>query len=187
MPVTRTTHGDWGADPEGSLDITIRPAELADAPAMGTVWHRAALVGYDGIIPPSAPPIPSADEVAEEWRRSIEDESTGALVLVACAAAVPDGPVVGTIAIVPDPDDSSRGQITGLYVDPGHWGRGIGGALHDAALDHLRWAGYRMALLWVLEGNLRARAMFERWGWQVTGGRRTEIAGVDELCYLRSL
>jgi ribosomal protein S18 acetylase RimI-like enzyme len=186
MRVTGTTHGDGAHDPEGSLDMIIRPAELGDAPAMGTVWHRAALVGCDGSIRPGAQPMPSAEDVAEQWRCSIEDGSSGALVLVACAAQ-PDEPVVGTIAIVPDPHDASRGQLTGLYVDPGDGGRGVGGALHDAALEHLRRAGYRMALLWVLEGNLRARAMFERRDWQLTGGRRTQSVGFDELCYLRSL
>lgn len=190
MPAARSSHRDGDPDPEAPLEVTIRPAEPVDAPAMGAVWHRAALVGYDGILSAGGPPVPSGEVAADGWRREIAARATGALVLVACPAdpdrpGEPGGPVLGTIAVVPDAYDSSRGEVAGLYVDPGHWGRGIGGSLHGAALEHLRWAGYRMAMLWVLEGNVRARSMFERWGWRLTAGRRTDAMGVDELCYLR--
>lgn len=169
-----------------SLEVAIRPADWSDVPAMGRVWHRAALMAAEGVTLPGTLPIPTADEVAEEWRRSMEDVAAGALALVAVPAER-DGDVVGTIAVMPDPRDSARGELAGLHVDPDHWGQGIGRALHDAAIEHLSWAGYRVAMLWVVEGNLRARAMFERWGWRITGGRRSEIPGADELCYLRSL
>ncbi|MGH9260440.1 MAG: GNAT family N-acetyltransferase, partial [Acidimicrobiales bacterium] len=96
----------------------------------------------------------------------------------------PDGAVVGTIAAMPDPDETSRAQLLRLYVDPGHWGRGIGRRLHDRALGHLQDAGYRVVVLWVLERNVRARAMYERWGWRATPARQTDYPGVTEVCYL---
>jgi GNAT superfamily N-acetyltransferase len=168
------------------VDVIIRLAQPADAPAMGTVWRRAALVGYDGIFPSSAPPLPEVEEIAEDWRRAINATKAGAVVLVACQEG-PDQVVVGTIAAMPDPDESSRGHLRGLYVDPGHWGRGIGRALHDAALEHFRLTGFRIAALWVLEANVHARSMFERWGWRLASGRRTLYPGVDEVFYLRSV
>ena len=113
---------------------------------MGSVWLRAALIGYEGIFPPGTP-MPAVEAVAEEWHQAITQPWGRAAYFVACDAT-PEHTVVGTVAAVPDPDETSRGHIQALYVDPGHWGRGIGRALHDAALDHLRASGFRVAVLW---------------------------------------
>ena len=152
---------------------------------MGTVWLRAALEGFQGIFPPSAP-VPTSEALVERSRQAIAGQGYNALVLVACTPG-PDQMVVGTIGALPDPNESTRAQIVRLYVDPGHWGRGIGRRLHDVALAHLRRAGYRVVVLWVLEANDRARAMYERWGWRATPGRQTQFPGVDEVCYLLAL
>lgn len=71
-------------------------------------------------------------------------------------------------------DDPAVGLIAGLYVDVGHWGRGLGRSLYDATLGWFSDQGLTEARLWVLEHNLRARAMYERWGW-------TEAVGVTKL------
>lgn len=167
------------------LDVLIRAAEPRDAPAIGTVWQRAALVGYEGILPPEAPP-PSPEVLIERSRQAIAAQGHDVLVLVACHTG-PEGQVIGTVAVVPDPSESSRAQLLRLYVDPGHWGRGVGRRLHDTALAHLRRAGYRVAVMWVLERNVRARAMAERWGWRTTSARQTGQYGMEQVCYLLML
>ncbi|MBN2623085.1 MAG: GNAT family N-acetyltransferase [Acidimicrobiales bacterium] len=167
------------------MDVLIRAAEPRDAVAIGTVWQRAALVGYEGIFPPDVP-APRPEVLVERSRQAIAAQGYNALVLVACHTG-PEGQVVGTIAAVPDPDETSRAQLLRLYVDPGHWGRGIGRRLHDSALRHLQGAGYRVVVLWVLERNLRARAMYERWGWRATPARQCDYPGVTEICYLLML
>jgi GNAT superfamily N-acetyltransferase len=146
------------------------------------VWQRAALVGYEGLFPADAP-VPSTEVLTERSRQAIAAQGYNTLVLVACNTG-PDGHVVGTVAAVPDPDQTTRAQLLRLYVDPGYWGRGIGRRLHDTALGHLQQAGYRVVVLWVLEGNVRARTMYERWGWRATPARQTDYPGVTEVCYL---
>jgi GNAT superfamily N-acetyltransferase len=168
------------------MTATIRLAHPTDALAMGTVWHRAALAGYEGIFPPEAPALPTPEDIAEDWRRAIATDLPGAAVLVACQGG-PDPVVVGTVAGMPDPDQSSRGHLRGLYVDPGYWGRGVGRALHDAVLVHFQRIGVRVAGLWVLEANVHARSMLERWGWQPGPGRRPLFPGVDEIFYMRHI
>lgn len=167
------------------MDVTIRPATAADTLAMGSVWLRAALVGYEGIFPPEAP-MPTVEAVARDWRSAIDRPWGRSAYFVACEADVGRA-VVGTVAAVPDPHEGARGHVQALYVDPGLWGRGIGRALHEAALDHLRTSGFRVAVLWVLEPNMRARAIVERWGWRAAPRRPTDIPGIDEICYLRAL
>ena len=69
--------------------MLIRTAEARDAPAIGTVWQRAALVGYDGIFPPEVPQ-PSADLLTERSAQAIAAQGYNMLVLVACHTG-PDG------------------------------------------------------------------------------------------------
>jgi GNAT superfamily N-acetyltransferase len=149
------------------------------------VWLRAALVGYEGIFPPSLPE-PTPEVLAERSRRAIEAQGHNGLVLVACEAG-PERRVVGTVSAVADPHEGTRARLQRLYVDPGYWGRGIGRGLHDQALYQLQGAGFRVVVLWVLERNWRARSAYERWGWQVTPARHTQYPGVTEICYLLML
>jgi hypothetical protein len=44
-----------------------------------------------------------------------------------------------------------------------------------------------VVVLWVLERNVRARTMYERWGWRATPARQTEYPGITEVCYLLML
>lgn len=115
---------------------------------MAAVWLRAALTAYADIFPSEAPK-PTHDSLVDTLRGK------------QCLVAVDDDVVVGLV-------EASDGWLSHLYVDPPHWGRGIGGRLHDAALDQLRAQGSDRASLWVLRENAVARSMYERRGWVLT-------------------
>ena len=69
-------------------------------------------------------------------------------------------------------------------------GTGVGGALLAAVHAGLAEHGFRSAVLWVLPGNHRARAVYERYGWQSDGANRTaDVFGVTlpEIRYRRRL
>lgn len=70
-----------------------------------------------------------------------------------------------------DPDGTP--ELAALYLDPAAWGKGVGGALMDAALADLRERGFAEAVLWVLEGNERAIRFYERAGWYDDGARKS--------------
>ncbi|MFD2121140.1 GNAT family N-acetyltransferase [Streptomyces cirratus] len=53
-----------------------------------------------------------------------------------------------------------------MHVDPVHWRRGTGAALHAACLDAWRRAGTRKARLEVYERNLRAQSFYAAHGWR---------------------
>jgi ribosomal protein S18 acetylase RimI-like enzyme len=84
--------------------------------------------------------------------------------------------VVGflTLGAARDPDlDAERtGEIWGIYVSPDAWRRGIGRALEGKAERILRSRGYEDAVLWVLEGNARARRFYEAMGFAPDGESR---------------
>lgn len=161
--------------------IELRSATADDVRAMAAVQLRAALTGFAGLFPPDAPP-PTADELARQWCDEVAS-ADGGLVQV----AVDGEEVVGTVVAVRHPDRHDTGELRRLYVDPEHWGLGIGARLHDAALAHLRGASCRSATLWVLEGNARARAMYERRGWVHVpdGGIRVVFDRVHDVLYRR--
>lgn len=168
------------------LGVTVRRAVMADAAAMATVWWRAATLGYEGLLPPDVVAVADRHVLTDEWRQFLGGQRAGTAIFVACTATA-DQVVVGTVAAVADPVESSRGHVTALHVDPGWWGRGIGGALHEAAVHHMQRVGIRLAVAWVLDGNVRARTLFEQRGWQRGSMRPAPFPGRNEVCYLLTL
>ncbi len=86
--------------------------------------------------------------------------------------------------------ESGWGEVYAIYVTPGHWGVGLGRALLTGGESDLAGAGYLQALLWVLIGNTRARAFYERQGWALGRSIRVESIGgadVTEVRYEKSL
>lgn len=82
------------------------------------------------------------------------------------------------------------GEIVSLYLLPSYMGRGCGGPPLEAAVSALADQGYRNIFLWVLEENRRARAFYERMGFQRSGVCRADVIGgkaVEELAYCRRI
>ena len=102
-------------------------------------------------------------------------------------AALSDDEIVAGVAFgdYPALAPAGWGHLAKLYVLPEASGRGIGATLHDLAVEQLRAAGYQDLWLWVLEGNERARGMYERRGWMAQSERRTDWpgSGVNEMGY----
>ncbi len=81
--------------------------------------------------------------------------------------AVDDDGVAGFVAW-----HEETGEITRLYTHPRAWGRGIGTALLDRALEALRAAGHAQAWLYTEERNERGVRFYENRGWRVAGEPR---------------
>lgn len=89
-----------------------------------------------------------------------------------------------------DSDMPGYGELGALYVDPQHWGKGLGGALLSAARAQMFEHGFRNAILWVLTGNVRAERFYQNDGWAADGIRRKAVVWgieVDEIRYARPL
>ena len=92
------------------------------------------------------------------------------------------GDVDFTGAVVPE----SGGHVVGVFLDPGHRGRGLLGRLLGAATDWAQARGLSRARLHVHVDNGRARRAYEKAGFRDTGARITTVAG-PELEMARSL
>ncbi|MFU8853085.1 GNAT family N-acetyltransferase [Micromonospora sp. SL1-18] len=117
----------------------VRPARPADAPgvvALRTVVHPYLVRGVESTRRMIAEPPPE-----EDW---------------AAWVAEADGRVVGWVSAYRNSQTSEPdvGEIANLHVHPAHRGHGVGTALLEAALDHLRTLGARRVRTWAQPGSL---------------------------------
>jgi len=168
-----------------SMEARIRQADVGEAPVLAALQRRTDLIAYESISPPEAPKS-DLDQMTLDWKRRLGGHhSPDARAYVAEVG----GLLVGVIVACGDPMEAECGHITRLYVDPQHWGQGIGRSLYERALLYLKQAGYERASLWVFEHNERARSWYERLGWTPTGQRKLvmESGRVADLRYTRVL
>jgi ribosomal protein S18 acetylase RimI-like enzyme len=167
------------------VEVRIRQAGVDDCPALAALHLRTALFAYASIFPSEAP-RPKLDDLIRDWERRLG--GLHAANVRGHVAAIGDQ-LAGAVVAGADPDHLQMGHISRFYVDVARWGQGIGGLLYAAAISHLRQVGFAQASLWVLEGNARARAWYERLGWTCTGEHTlaAETLGVEDVRYTRSL
>jgi ribosomal protein S18 acetylase RimI-like enzyme len=164
--------------------VTVRPATVADAPAIGRVHVRAWRAAYRGHMPDEYLDGLRPEERAAYWREALGREDRPGAVLV----VERDGEVVGFSAVGPSRDPEGAGELFSINLDPAHWGSGAGRALLEAAQAELARLGFAETVLWVLPANARARRFYERAGWVADGSERTvDAMGVEvpEVRYRR--
>ena len=108
--------------------------------------------------------------------RSFRDVLSQSRIYFACARAVKqrsqggDGDVLGYVVAW---FGGGEGEIANLAVDPSARGRGVGGALLDAALREAQRSGAGETYLEVRSSNLRARQLYDSRGFVEVGRRRS--------------
>lgn len=151
--------------------MEIREAVPADAAAIQTVarktWHEA----YDEILDPDA-----VEEKIDEWydrdrlRTSIRNDDSPFFV------AVTDD-IVGLAQGGRSESGPADASVYRIYVDPDHWGEGIGSKLLGEVLDQLRDDGYDSVWLAVIATNEVGRSFYEKQGFREENVRMTTLAG----------
>jgi ribosomal protein S18 acetylase RimI-like enzyme len=141
--VRETVMGDWQALRH------IRLEALRDAPtAFGSTYEGESLRGE------------------EHWRARIARGGTFLAFISGPSTAGPVGLIGGY------QEDAETVEMVSMYVRPCARGRKVGEALVATVID---WAGNKNAAsvhLWVTETNARARALYERCGFTLTGERQ---------------
>ncbi|WP_405531979.1 GNAT family N-acetyltransferase [Streptomyces avidinii] len=139
----------------------IRTARTADLAAIAALHSRARATYYEGHIPEEAY-LGDAEiqRTREGWANAIARDPAEGGVL--CAEQ--DGELTGVAAYRTEDGETT---LTQLHVDPVHWRRGTGAALHTACLEIWRRAGIGRVRLEVYEHNLRAQAFYATQGWLV--------------------
>ena len=149
--------------------VTIRPARIPDAPAIGRVHVRAWQAAYRGHMPDDYLDGLRAEDRAAYWERALRRDDLRGTILVVEGG----GEVVGFAAVGPSPDPQGVGELYAINLDPDHWGTGTGRALLEEAQAELARLGFGETVLWVLTGNARARRFYEIAGWVADSSERT--------------
>lgn len=149
----------------------VRPATAVDASAVARIHVRAWQQAYAGIIPENILTGLSIQERTVRWAAIAERGDEHGVMRV---AEVEDD-VIGFSLVETGAD--GRCELGALYVDPGHWGRGVGHRLHRAAVHDMTAGDREEAVLWVVERNTRARSFYDRHDWRPDGESLDEIWG----------
>lgn len=156
--------------------MTVRPAHAADAER----FVRAHEAAWDAAIAPlvgtTLGQVAPLEARVERARVTLSDPPENASAWV----YEREGAIVGEAVAVGD-------ELRDLYVVPAAWGTSVARDLMLAALDWIASRGSDEAVLWVGEGNLRARRFYEREGWTADGETRASALGPLELRYRRAL
>ncbi|MDG4767112.1 GNAT family N-acetyltransferase [Solwaraspora sp. WMMD406] len=153
----------------------IRQETLEDAEAIATVHVRAWRAGYAGLIPAD---VLDRLNVAAWAQRRRDTGTADPDHPFRTVVAVRDNRIVGFSTFGPyridqdrDQLDPTYGEIVTMYVDPAHWGDGVGRELLAASVAGLAALGWGPVRLWVLAGNQRGRRFYERAGLRPDGER----------------
>jgi GNAT superfamily N-acetyltransferase len=139
-----------------------------DASSIAGIQVRGWRAAYRHVFP--AAELDRMPVDAGRWRPRLASPPAGWTTFV-CER---DGRVVGFASVGPSRDEPGAGELYAIYVEPEEWSTGSGAALIRRAEATLR-REYPEATLWVLEDNPRARAFYERGGWQPDGATKAEV------------
>ncbi|MEV7890726.1 N-acetyltransferase family protein [Streptomyces sp. NPDC002817] len=155
----------------------VREMTLADVDRVAQIRVRGWQSAYRGIVPQPYLDALSVTEDAEHRRERLRRSDGSVVNLV----AEQDGELLGRAAHGPYREDEVRtadAELYAIYVDPGRYGAGIGHALLQESVRRCA-AGHDRMHLWVLKGNTRARAFYERAGFRPDGTEEPfEVDGV---------
>jgi ribosomal protein S18 acetylase RimI-like enzyme len=150
---------------------------------IATIHVKAWQAAYRGIVPDEFLGSLSIDARESTWRQHLVAGRATAWV------AQESETIVGWISAGAsrDPDASpSTGEILAVYVDPGHWGTGIGRLLCENAERHLLSVGCTEMTLWVLRDNQRAVRFYRSFGFFLDiGPEKTLERGGKSLIEIR--
>lgn len=159
------------------MDIEIKPMESpAEIEGKAYVHWKSWQEAYAGLVDQAyldRTTLENCTKTAYQWRNNI---------LVA-----KDGEkVIGFTGYGTCQDDTlpEMGEVFSIYVLSEYYGKRVGYALMQAALQEL--SEYSQVALWVLKGNTRAIRFYEKIGFRFTGAEQPITLG-QEMIELRMI
>lgn len=143
-------------------DVSVRPADPADAAAVARVQLAAWREAYADLLPSEALTL-DPDDLAAAWGQSVTAPPSPRHRLL---VAVEAGEVVGLAASEPAEVGAEVGaELTALLVEPRWSRRGHGSRLLAASVDLWREDGVDLGITWVFEADTVMGAFLESAGW----------------------
>jgi len=147
--------------------INVRVITPADIPGVAGINLRCYREANRGIIPADYLAKMKASSMQREWERKFTQGVSGEPAQERHFVAEDSrAGIVGFASAGPSRDAQLKyeGEIYGVYVLSDYSGRGTGRSLIAASADFLKRRRMNSMLLWVFEGNTKARKFFEHLG-----------------------
>ena len=180
--------------------MIVRIATVADARSIAEVHVASWQVAYRGQVPDDYLDGLSVDVRESAWTRILAHtgwpEGTLTFVLVDEELSIEEGThgrTLGFANLGPSRDedaDAKTGELRSIYLDSVSWGEGYGRMLMSEAMRTLQSWGCRVAIVWVLDTNARARRFYEAAGWYADGAEKVDESrgfSLREVRYRSSL
>ncbi|MFH0728119.1 MAG: GNAT family N-acetyltransferase [Pseudomonadota bacterium] len=155
--------------------MNIRKALPEDALGIAKAHVDSWRYAYQSLLPDDRLARLDYTRGAERFRESIVQEAE--LIYV----AENDTGIVGFFALGPcrdlGIDSPTTGEVYALYLTPEYWRKGIGRVMSCEADKILKSMGYSHIVLWVFEGNQRARIFYEAMGFIADGASKVLNVG----------
>lgn len=167
----------------------IRRMLPEDAPRVAAIHLHAWHVAYAHILSPEILNSPVLKDRIRVWREElIPQEDRENLVFEV------DGVIQAWAGHGPcrdkDKDPSVTAELYGIYVSPNRFRHGYGRLLWDEVQERMTARPVHEIVLWVLEGNARARRFYESIGFDadpVTRKSTERLGGAIQLRYTKGL
>ncbi len=167
--------------------LSVRAAEPVDAMEVAQVHVRSWQAAYRGLLPDGYLDGLQPEDRAASYTFGLSEPNQPATIVAVEGEAIRGFAATGRAQ---SEDALGMGELLAIYVDPGHWGRGVGRLLMHDARARLSEQGFVEVILWVLVGNQQAERFYRGDGWLPDGGRREgEVWCVtaNEVRYRRNL
>lgn len=146
------------------IPITIKEPEAdIEKFGRGRVWWQSWNEAYQGLVDEDY----LYHRIFADYALRARDDTDGGVLI----AQDEDGQVIGFTKVGPSCDDDmpDAGEVYQLYVLAEWYGKGVGYRLMQEGRRMLVDDGFDTIVLWVLEGNERAIAFYERQGFVADG------------------
>lgn len=167
----------------------IRKATQDDIPAIASLHINGWKAAYGGgLVDQAYLDSLSVEQRIKDWQGWMAAGESQTLI------AEKDGQAVGFITTgrtKTAPPGSSpirpmfSAEVYALYLDQSVWRQGVGTALLKQAAIDLKELKHSSLCLWVLDGNARAKAFYEKMGGQKVGSVKVDIGPnkLKEICF----
>ena len=155
----------------------IRPMRKEEADDISRIYAASWKIAYKGIVPQTY-----LDQLCElRWSPILVEKTLKSFVFL------DKGHYIGTSSISPARDKKMAGwgEVISLYLLPEYFGKGYGRTLLDFCLVELKNSGFGRIYLWTLEKNERARAFYEKYGFECDGEKLVCNIGGENLTEIR--
>jgi GNAT superfamily N-acetyltransferase len=171
--------------------MSTRLARASDARAIAEVHVRSWQAAYRDLLPQEFLDGLDPGQRRPGWDRTLSEADWPRRGVFVAEQA---GELVGFASFCPardeDLDPGCMGEVPAIYLVRAAWGQGHGRQLMTDALAAITAAGFREAVLWVLDTNERARSFYQAGGWCADGAvKQDRGAGfpLNEVRYRRPL